>query len=44
MQTGKDNRNIFHWVFKTTEFTGKKATYIYIYICSLAQYASSMSY
>lgn len=32
MQTGKDNRNIFHWVFKTTEFTGKKATYIYIYI------------
>ena len=24
MQTGKDNRNIFHWVFKITEFTEKR--------------------
>lgn len=30
MQTGKDNRNIFHWVFKTTEFVGKKKLHIYV--------------
>lgn len=38
MQTDKGNRNIFHWVFKTTKFTEiKKKTHVYVVSCMFGQ-------
>ena len=33
MQTGKDNRNIFHWVFNLTDLTEKKKKKEKIRVC-----------